>query len=38
MRVIGISGGVGSGKSSVLNYIEENYDARVVQADVWGIS
>ena len=36
MRVIGISGGVGSGKSSVLNYIEENYDARVVQADEVG--
>ena len=36
MRVIGISGGVGSGKSSVLNYIEENYDARVIQADEVG--
>ena len=30
MRVIGVTGGVGSGKSFVLNYIEEHFDARVV--------
>ena len=33
MRVIGVTGGVGSGKSFVLNYIEEHFDARVVKAD-----
>ena len=33
MRVIGVTGGVGSGKSFVLNYIEEHFDARVVMAD-----
>lgn len=33
MRVIGVTGGVGSGKSAVLNYIEEHFDARIVKAD-----
>lgn len=33
MRVIGVTGGVGSGKSFVLNYIEKHFDARVVKAD-----
>lgn len=33
MRIIGVTGGVGSGKSSVLNYIECHHDARVVKAD-----
>ena len=33
MRVIGVTGGVGSGKSFILNYIEENFDARIVKAD-----
>lgn len=33
MRVIGITGGVGSGKSEVMTYIGKNYDASVVRAD-----
>ncbi len=33
MKVIGITGGVGSGKSSVLSYIEETYHAHICQAD-----
>lgn len=33
MRIIGVTGGVGSGKSAVLNYISEHFDARVVMAD-----
>ena len=33
MRVIGITGGVGSGKSRVLAYIEERFSATVCQAD-----
>lgn len=33
MRIIGVTGGVGSGKSSVLNYIEEHFDSRIVKAD-----
>ena len=33
MRIIGITGGVGSGKSRVLSYIEEKYDAVICQAD-----
>jgi len=36
MRVIGITGGVGSGKSLVLNYLAEKYDSRVVKADEVG--
>lgn len=33
MKIIGITGGVGSGKSRVLSYIEEEYHAVICQAD-----
>lgn len=33
MLIIGITGGVGAGKSSVLQYMEENYRCRVILAD-----
>lgn len=33
MRVIGITGGVGSGKSRVLSYLESKYHAVICQAD-----
>lgn len=33
MKVIGITGGVGAGKSAVLSYLEEAYDAHVILAD-----
>lgn len=33
MRVIGITGGVGSGKSALLTYIKEKYNCRVLLAD-----
>ena len=33
MKIIGITGGVGAGKSTVLSYLEEAYGARVIQAD-----
>lgn len=33
MKVIGITGGVGSGKSEVLRYLKEAYKARVCQMD-----
>ena len=33
MKVIGITGGVGAGKSVILDYIEKNYNARVLKAD-----
>ncbi len=36
MKIIGITGGVGSGKSEVVNFIARNYDATVVQADAVG--
>ncbi|MBR0398284.1 MAG: dephospho-CoA kinase [Eubacterium sp.] len=36
MKIIGITGGVGCGKSEVLNFIEKNYDAAVVRADEVG--
>ena len=36
MRVIGVTGGVGSGKSAVLNYIEAHFDARIGKADEVG--
>ncbi len=31
--IIGITGGVGAGKSTVLDYLKEKYDARVILAD-----
>ena len=34
MRIIGITGGIGSGKSSVLNIMEEIYGAVLCQTDV----
>ncbi len=33
MLVIGITGGIGAGKSKVLSYIQENYSCRIVLAD-----
>ena len=36
MKIIGITGGVGSGKSEVLNYLGQTYDACVIQADQVG--
>lgn len=36
MKVIGITGGVGSGKSTILSYIGSAYGARVIQADQVG--
>ena len=33
MRMIGITGGVGSGKSEVLSYLREHYGGRVIEAD-----
>ena len=31
--VIGLMGGIGSGKSTVLNYLEKNYNAYIIQSD-----
>lgn len=36
MKVIGITGGVGSGKSTVLSLIKENFNAFVIMADEVG--
>lgn len=36
MKIIGITGGVGAGKSTVLSYLEEKLGAFVVQADLAG--
>ena len=36
MYVFGITGGVGAGKSTVLNLIKENFNAEVIQADEVG--
>ena len=33
MKVIGITGGVGAGKTAVLSYIRENYNCRIILAD-----
>ena len=35
-QVLGITGGVGAGKSAVLAYMKEKYDACVIQADEVG--
>ena len=36
MKIIGLTGGVGAGKSTVLAYLEEKYNAFVIQADEVG--
>lgn len=36
MRVVGITGGIGAGKTAVLSYIKENYNCRVLLADEAG--
>ena len=36
MRIIGITGGVGAGKSEILAYLEKHYGACVIQADQVG--
>lgn len=36
MRIIGVTGGVGAGKSTVLQYLEEAYGALLIQADQVG--
>ena len=33
MQIIGITGGIGAGKSRVLHYIEEHYNCRIILAD-----
>lgn len=33
MKIIGVTGGVGAGKSAILSYLEEKYSAKVVLAD-----
>ena len=33
MRTIGITGGVGAGKSLVLDYIQKHYPAQIYKAD-----
>ena len=33
MKIIGITGGVGAGKTQILKYIEEHYSCRIVRAD-----
>jgi len=33
VRIIGITGGVGAGKSEILKYIKENYNTRIILAD-----
>ena len=34
MKVIGITGGIGSGKSRILDYMEEKYSARILKTDL----
>ena len=36
MKIIGVTGGVGAGKSTVLNYLEKCYGAKLILADLVG--
>lgn len=33
MKIIGITGGVGAGKSQILNYLKDNYQVKIIMAD-----
>ena len=33
MKIIGITGGVGSGKSEILNILKNDYQAKIIQSD-----
>lgn len=33
MKIIGITGGVGAGKTQILSYLQEHYNSRVLRAD-----
>lgn len=33
MKVLGITGGVGAGKSTILDYLNRRYHARIIEAD-----
>ena len=33
MKIIGITGGVGAGKTQVLSYIDQHYRCRIIRAD-----
>ena len=34
IMIIGLMGGVGSGKSTVLNYLRDQYNAEIIQSDM----
>lgn len=36
MKIIGVTGGVGAGKSTVLDYFEKKWDAYIIKADLVG--
>ena len=36
MKILGVTGGVGAGKSTVLNYLEKRYGAKLILADLVG--
>ena len=36
MKVLGITGGVGAGKSTILDYLNRRYHARIIEADKVG--
>lgn len=36
MKIIGVTGGVGAGKSTALNYLRDTYQARIILADLVG--
>ena len=33
IRIIGVTGGVGSGKSEILSFLKENYNCRILKSD-----
>ena len=36
MKIIGVTGGVGAGKSTALNYLQDTYKASIILADIVG--
>ena len=38
MLILGLTGGIGSGKTAVLTILKEEYDAYIIEQTIWHMS